>query len=894
MTSPALLYTLWGDDQGGSISDAYEETLATALRRLDSPATTSTSTSPRTLVEAVKDICRAGSYDPDALHDLAVAAIFLHARHNLVGPYSTPSSSSSSTASSSAQSFDLLNELAENGEDFLGLVFHPEYLLIAKLAFGALARSHPSPAVSFWNFRVAAAVQFLLAERSQVLLERITSGVEALTVSYAEDTNDAHLLAVVHLEAANAYSVFGMVAEMKAHVAAAQRALGMEVALTGSLGMRTVHQQNAHAQLVAKVRTVDNDGDGGGEGGDIFAGRFERTALDDMAFNLVAGNGSGGVTDDSRERRPSEFRGFCESDADVFRGGPKLLDEEEAIRTDLNAVHQLVVLTLCNVVKKSSSPDGTQPWELTAYAECVLAQDRTEFVTRLAAYMELSRLEIQRSRTRERALCTMEGIKESLSAVVVQGSVGDAANATDATDATDAATGSHAHAHAHVAPADRMRYAFTCKSLPRAALWKELGEAFVACGLIGAAIKLFEEAELWDSLIVCYQLLEKNEIAEQLVRTRLEVTPEDARLWCTLGDLVDSEEHYHTAWSCSNGRSARAQRSLARSAMRREDFVLASDCWERALALSPLHLEAWFSLGWCNLKSANYEKAASALTRLVQMDPEDGRAWNNLATVHMKMENWPEALVAFGEASKHARDTWQTWENYAHVAFQVGDLNTSARALEHMVGLTRGETYNPKLVGSLVDALKDLQLDDVDDLDDLGDVDDVDDVGDVAPSHAPDPSARGSGGGTLPNAPKENPITTTTSQQLVNYVSTILKKIATSSKGAAGPGFWKTYARFYAITGAPGSEAECLTKHVRGLSTSTWHAQDDTFEEYAQSCVALARATLELPPPNTSGLGQCRMLLRSALQRSKETHEDHDAYVAMQRALDDVSSKLSL
>jgi len=862
MTSPALLYTLWGD-QGGSISDAYEETLATALRRLDSPAT-SPATSPRTLVEAVKDICSAGSYDPEALHDLAVAAIFLHARHNLVGPYSTPSSSS--TASSSAQSFDLLNELAENGEDFLGLVFHPEYLLIAKLAFGALARSHPSPAVSFWNFRVAAAVQYLLAERSQVLLERITSGVEALTVSYAEDTNDVHLLAVVHLEAANAYSAFGMVAEMKAHVAAAQRALGIEVALTGLLGMRTVHQQNAHAQLVAKVRTVDNVGDGG-EGSDVLAGRFERTALDDIAFNLVAGTGSGGATDDSGERQPSEFRGFCESDADVFRGGPKLLDEEEAIRTDLNAVHQLVILALCNVVKKSSSPDGTQPWELTAYAECLLAQDRTEFVTRLAAYMELSRLEIQRSRTRERALCTMEGIKESLSAVVVQGSVGDAANATDATDATDAV-----HAHAHVAPADRMRYAFTCKSLPRAALWKELGEAFVACGLIGAAIKLFEEAELWDSLIVCYQLLEKNEIAEQLVRTRLEVTPEDARLWCTLGDLVDSEEHYHTAWSCSNGRSARAQRSLARSAMRREDFVLASDCWERALALSPLHLEAWFSLGWCNLKSTNYEKAASALTRLVQMDPEDGRAWNNLATVHMKMENWPEALVAFGEASKHARDTWQTWENYAHVAFQVGDLNTSARALEHMVGLTRGETYNPKLVGGLVDALRDLQLDDADDADD------------VDASHAPDP----------PNAPKENPITTTTSQQLVNYVSNILKKIATSSKGAAGPGFWKTYARFYAITGAPGSEAECLTKHVRGLSTSTWHAQDDTFEEYAQSCVALARATLELPPPNTSGLGQCRMLLRSALQRSKETHQDHDAYVAMQRALDDVSSKLSL
>ena len=765
------------------------------------------------------------SYDTVALHDLGTAAMFLHAQHNVVGPFK-----SSLASATSVPDTELLGQLAENGEDFLGIVFHPEYLLIAKIAFGTLSDAHATPEVSFWNFRVAACVQYLLAERSQVLLDRITSSVAALVEAYSlsvgdenegDDDHRRYILVVVHLEAANAFSAFGMVAEMREHVEAAQRILGMTAALTGSLGMRTVHQQDAHAQLVAKVTTGE-----GVEGDEKLLGRFEGPALDDMAFKLVFDGGNNG--EDSKTTM-SEFRGF-ESDSDVFRGGPKLLEESEAIRTDLHALHQLVVLALCGVVKKSSSPDGTQPWELTAYAECVLAQERTEFLLRMAAYMELSRLEIQRSRTRERALCTMEGIKESLCHV----------------EGTD-----------QVAPADRMRYAFTCKSPPRAALWKELGEAFVACGLIGAAIKMFEEAELWDSLIVCYQLLQKNEIAEQLVRTRLEVTPDDARLWCTLGDLVDEDEHYNTAWSCSNGRSARAQRSLARSAMRRDDFELASDCWERALALSPLHLEAWFSLGWCNLKASNYEKAATALTRLVQMDPDDGRAWNNLATVHMKMENWPEAMVAFGEASKHSRETWQTWENYAHVAFQVGDLNTSARALEHMVGLTRGETYNPKLVRSLVDALEGIDLD--------------------------------AGSDTSTVSPN---IITTTEQQLVNYVSNVLKKIATSSKGAASPGFWKTYAAYYAITGAPASRAECLTKHVRGLATSTWHAADDTFDEYAESCVELARANLEIDPPSKSALSQSRMLLRSALQRSLDLYEDRDATLAMQRALGDVHDAL--
>ena len=55
-------------------------------------------------------------------------------------------------------------------------------------------------------------------------------------------------------------------------------------------------------------------------------------------------------------------------------------------------------------------------------------------------------------------------------------------------------------------------------------LRKELGEQFVATGLVGAAMELFEELELWDALILCYRLLQKNVQAEELVRKRLEVS----------------------------------------------------------------------------------------------------------------------------------------------------------------------------------------------------------------------------------------------------------------------------------------------------------------------------------------------------------------------------------
>ena len=59
-------------------------------------------------------------------------------------------------------------------------------------------------------------------------------------------------------------------------------------------------------------------------------------------------------------------------------------------------------------------------------------------------------------------------------------------------------------------------------------LRKELGEQLVAAGLVGAAMTLFEELELWDALILCYRLLQKNVQAEELVHKRLEVSYTDA------------------------------------------------------------------------------------------------------------------------------------------------------------------------------------------------------------------------------------------------------------------------------------------------------------------------------------------------------------------------------
>lgn len=88
-----------------------------------------------------------------------------------------------------------------------------------------------------------------------------------------------------------------------------------------------------------------------------------------------------------------------------------------------------------------------------------------------------------------------------------------------------------------------------------------------------------------------------------------QVEPRNPKLWCALGDVQQQEEHYRTAWEVSGHRSARAQRSLARAAIARQDYAAAAAAWAQALALSPLYPDAWFSAGYCYLKLGEQRKA---------------------------------------------------------------------------------------------------------------------------------------------------------------------------------------------------------------------------------------------------------------------------------------------
>lgn len=67
--------------------------------------------------------------------------------------------------------------------------------------------------------------------------------------------------------------------------------------------------------------------------------------------------------------------------------------------------------------------------------------------------------------------------------------------------------------------------------------------------------------------------------------------------------------YYEEAWERSGGRHTRGQRSLGRAALRRKEWAKAIDHYELALSINPLHPDAWFSLGFCCLKTEQPKKA---------------------------------------------------------------------------------------------------------------------------------------------------------------------------------------------------------------------------------------------------------------------------------------------
>ncbi|XP_065850492.1 uncharacterized protein [Euphorbia lathyris] len=614
---------------------------------------------------------------------VAIAAFFFFTQNNITGPKEESPSSPLTIKVLEGGEFAewenwARNQLMSSGCHLLGKFCNLQFIVLAKLLVtrikdllfeGSVSKTYGIRSISWWLARVLLVQQRTLDELSSSLFDLLHvyvgetlhhfSTLEQVMSYWGANLHDEEascIVSMAHLEAGLMEHIYGRVDSCRLHFESAEASAGIQLSVTGALGYRTVHQAEPKAQRVLLVNRSSSK----------------------SGANITCSSVTPGIQNHDSTIIQSTSVLQQQESSDILIT-PKMFEDEIGAQsnqnlnnspggaTPLTEMQQAVILAQCLLIEKSSRHDELQRWDMAPFIETIDSQSSPLFIIQFFCNYLRVRWECTRSRTKERSLGMMEKLVE-----VINNPLPGVANRIFFSYAT------------HVPAIPILR--------------KEYGELLVSCGLIGEALKVFEGLELWDNLIYCNRLLGKKAAAVELIKTRLSEMPNDPSLWCSLGDVTNNDSCFEKALEVSNNKSARAKRSLARSAYNRGDYETSKILWESAMTLNSLYPDGWFALGAAALKARDVDKALDGFTRAVQLDPDNGEAWNNIACLHMVKKRSNEAFISFKEALKFKRDSWQLWENYSHVAMDVGNVRQALEAIRMVLQITKCKQVDVELL----------------------------------------------------------------------------------------------------------------------------------------------------------------------------------------------------
>ncbi|XP_027117166.1 uncharacterized protein [Coffea arabica] len=742
---------------------------------------------------------------------IAVAALLAFTQSNVTGPVEKMPAMPLLPINDNWIEWELWaqKDIMSVGSDVRGKFSNLQYIVLSKillmktkdLLLDSSITTAALRSICWWLARVLLIHQKLLDECSSTVFDllqvysheslRHFGSLGKVTNYWGQRLSEEDALTIVsmlHLEVGMMEVTYARVDSSRLHFETAQKQSKLDFSVSGALGFRTMHQVEPKAQLLLVT----------GKSSDSTTGSVSHEMQGDITTTI----------DGTSLQHPPE----TQEASDVLMA-PRILEDktsdsgDQAVQissisaTQLKAIQQAVILAQCLSIEKSARNDELQHYKMAPYMEAIDSQQSSPFTIKYFCNMLRVRWESTRSRTKQRALLMMEKLVESISEPspgVVQ----------------------------------RMFYSFAVNIPGIPALRKEFGDLLVSCRLIGEAIKVYEDLELWDNLIYCYRILEKKAAAVELIKKQLLERPNDSRLWCSLGDVTIDDSCYEKALDISGNKSARALRSLARSAYNRGDYEKSKVLWESAMKLNSLYPDGWFALGAAALKARDVEKALDGFTRAVQLDPENGEAWNNVACLHMIRKKSKEAFVAFKEALKFKRNNWQMWENFSQVAADVGNYSQAMDAIQKVLDMTSNKRFDVDLLERLIV--------------------EIEKQGSIINSH---PSEATGGNDTQHmhatsdvNYADKSTISEDLARKhefehLMQMLGKILQQIVKSSGGAD---IWGLYARWHKLKGDLTMCSEALLKQVRAYQGSDLWKDRERFVKFAHASLELCKVYQEL------------------------------------------------
>ncbi|GAV61758.1 TPR_11 domain-containing protein [Cephalotus follicularis] len=738
------------------------------------------------------------------------------------------------------------NQLMSAGSDLLGKFSNLQYIVFAKMLLmrtkdllfeGSVLSTYGIRSISWWLVRLLVTHQRILDERSSSLFDLLQvymgetlnhfGTLEKVASYWGAKLNDGEasdIVAMAHLEAGILGNIYGLVDSCKKHFELAEVAARLQISVTGVLGFRTVHQVEPKAQMVLLTRTSLSETGGG--------------YLPISPGIQTIDSGVGEVSDILKTPKLLET---CEGSG-IQNGGAA---------APLNPIQQAVILGQCLLIEKRARHDDMQRWDMAPYIEAIDSQLSSYYILQCFRDILRVRWESTRGRTKERALQMMDKLVE----------------------------GVNKH---HPEVAQRIPYCFVVYVPTIPALRKEYGDLLVNCGLIGEAITIFESIELWDNLIYCNCLLGKKAAAVELIKTRLSERPNDPRLWCSLGDVTNNDACYEKAVEVSNNRSARAKRSLARSAYNRGDYETSKILWESAMALNSLYPDGWFALGAAALKARDVEKALDGFIRAIQLDPENGEAWNNIACLHMIKKKSKESFIAFKEALKFKRNSWQLWENYSQVAMDVGNVVQALEAIQMVLEITSNKRIDVELLERIM-----LEMERRTSTKHFVPFTVTNDHNGTRHTGSTDSSV------DFLNESENAEVMVGRSREtghLMELLGKVLQQIV--RRGGTGD-IWGLYATWHKMKGDLTMCREALLKQVRSYQGSDLWKDRDRFKKFARASLDLCEVYMEISTSTGSHreLVTAEMHLRNIL-RQAGIFSDMEEFKNLQACLEKVNMKL--